>query len=401
MVSIRRIYSGALAGAAVRLILHSKYSRFLGQEYIEMVVRSIKDDPVRFREPAFQGIKNPQPLPGNRLQRNMALVSSPIHRIHHVRGQGYLERPARIEVLEQVLMDTRLFDRIPCAPHGEKVLREVHDPDFLSYLKTVCEKLAPDQPVYPYLFPIHRTDQKPKDLLLRAGYYCIDTFTPLDQNAYRAARAAVDAALSGADELLNGRPLAYALCRPPGHHAGRGVFGGFCYFNNAAAAAQRLSREGRVAVLDIDFHHGNGTQDIFWSRPEVFTLSIHGHPNSAYPYFSGFPSEVGEGLGRGCNKNFPLSENAGDDLYLKALEKALELIDKHKPEFVVLSLGYDTMAGDPTGSFSLSVRALQSIGSRLAELHRPLLIVQEGGYSLRNLRRGSAAFFRGISKRMF
>jgi hypothetical protein len=210
----------------------------------------------------------------------------------------------------------------------------------------------------------------------------------------------VDVALSAADEVLEGRPVAYAVCRPPGHHAGRRVFGGFCYFNNAAVAAQRLSQEGKVAILDIDFHHGNGTQDIFWNRADVLTVSIHGNPNFAYPYFSGFADEVGEGFGRGANRNFPLPENAGHERYLQTLERALELIDRFKPLVLVVSLGYDTMTGDPTGSFGLGVQTLETVGRRLAALGRPLLVVQEGGYSLRNLRRGSAAFFRGIAREL-
>ncbi len=384
--------------SAVRLILQRKYGHIVSQDYIEMVVRSIKDDPVRFREPRYSRVETVEPevRPDERLQREMALISSSVHRIHHVRERGYVERPARIEILEQVLSETGYFDRVCPESHGGRRLREVHDADFVTYLKTVCEKLAPSRPVYPYVFPIRRPERKPKELAVRAGYYCIDTFTPLDQNAYRAARAAVDVALSGAGELLEGRPVAYSLCRPPGHHAGRRVFGGFCYFNNAAVAAQALSGEGKVAVLDIDFHHGNGTQDIFWTRSDVLTLSIHGHPNCAYPYFSGFADEIGEGFGRGWNKNFPLPENAGDELYLNTLDKAIDIIDRFKPAFLVISLGYDTMTGDPTGSFALSPKALQTIGARLARLRRPLLIVQEGGYSLRNLRRGSVAFFRGI-----
>jgi acetoin utilization deacetylase AcuC-like enzyme/GNAT superfamily N-acetyltransferase len=386
--------------AAVRLILRRKYAHVVTPEYIEMVVRSIKDDPVRFQKPRYHKIEAAQPSleAGKVLQREMALVSSTVHSIHHVRERGYVQRPARVEILEQTLSSTGLFDRIPPRSHGEKRLREVHDPDFVNYLKTVCEKLAPSRPVYPYVFPIRRPERKPKELAVRAGYYCIDTFTPLDRHAYRAARAAADVALSAAEELLEGRPVVYALCRPPGHHAGRRVFGGFCYFNNAAAAAQTLSGEGKVAVLDIDFHHGNGTQDIFWSRSDVLTVSIHGHPNQAYPYFSGFSDEIGEGFGRGCNKNFPLPENAGDELYLQTLGRALELIDRFKPVFLVLALGYDTLKGDPTGSFALSVKAMQTIGSRVEGLHRPLLIVQEGGYSLRNLRRGSTALFRGINR---
>jgi len=386
--------------AAVRLILQRKYGHIVTQEYIDMVARSIKDDPVRFREPRYNRVEIVQPAvsANERLQREMALISSSVHRIHHVRERGYVERPARIEILEQVLSETGLFDCVPPRSHGGRLLREVHDPDFVTYLKTVCEKLAPSRPVYPYVFPIRRPERKPKELAVRAGYYCIDTFTPLDQNAYRAARAAVDVALSGAQELLDGRPVAYSLCRPPGHHAGRRVFGGFCYFNNAAVAAQALSGEGKVAVLDIDFHHGNGTQDIFWTRADVLTVSIHGHPNYAYPYFSGFADEIGEGFGRGCNRNFPLPENAGDEPYLNTLDRALDVTVRFKPTFVIIALGYDTMTGDPTGSFALSSKTLQTIGTRLASLHRPLLIVQEGGYSLRNLRRGSAAFFRGISR---
>jgi acetoin utilization deacetylase AcuC-like enzyme len=151
-------------------------------------------------------------------------------------------------------------------------------------------------------------------------------------------------------------------------------------------------------VLDIDFHHGNGTQDIFWTRSDVLTVSIHGHPNYAYPYFSGFADEIGEGFGRGYNKNFPLPENAGDEVYMQTLDKALDVIGRFKPTFLVISLGYDTMTGDPTGSFALSVKAMQTIGSRLGVLNHPLLIVQEGGYSLRNLRRGSTAIFRAIFK---
>jgi len=386
--------------SAVRLILQRKYGHIVTQEYVEMVVRSIRDDPVLFREPRYNPVETAQPAvgPNERLQREMVLISSSIHRIHHVRERGYVERPARVEILEQVLCEKGFFDRIPPRSHGGRLLREVHDPDFVTYLKTVCDTLAPSRPVYPYVFPVRRPERKPKELAVRAGYYCIDTFTPLDQNAYRAARSAVDVALSGAEELLEGRPVAYSLCRPPGHHAGRRVFGGFCYFNNAAVAAQALSGEGKVAVMDIDFHHGNGTQDIFWARSDVLTVSIHGHPNYAYPYFSGFADEIGEGFGRGCNKNFPLPENAGDELYLNTLDRALDVISRFKPAFVVTALGYDTMSGDPTGSFALSVKALQTIGARLASLHLPLLIVQEGGYSLRNLRRGSAAFFRGISR---
>jgi len=386
--------------AAVRLILERKYSDLVGPKYVNKVVRSITDDPVRLREPRYVKTEVHPQIQDGRLFRAMALVSSTVHRIHHVRERGYVERPARVEALREVLLATAHFASVEPRPHGGKLLREVHDPDFVHYLKTVCEGLAPSRPVYPYVFPLRRPDRKPQELAVRAGYYCIDTFTPLDRNAYRAARAAVDVALSAAEEVLAGRPVAYAVCRPPGHHAGRRVFGGFCYFNSAAVAAQRISQDGRVAVLDIDFHHGNGTQDIFWTRADVLTVSIHGHPNFAYPYFSGFADELGEGFGRGMNRNFPLPENAGPERYLQTLDRALELVERFKPLALIVALGYDTMSGDPTGSFGLRTQALEAVGRRLASPGYPLLIVQEGGYSLRNLRRGSAALFRGVAREL-
>jgi len=192
--------------------------------------------------------------------------------------------------------------------------------------------------------------------------------------------------------------MAYALCRPPGHHAERRVFGGFCYFNNAAIAAQFLSKHGRVAMLDIDFHHGNGAQNIFYKRNDVLTISLHGHPNIAYPYFSGFADETGENGGLGFNVNFPLPENAGHEMYLNTLEKAVKQIEKYSPMFLVVCLGFDVMKGDPTGSFGLKNDTMKQIGIRLAQMNLPTLIVQEGGYSLKNLKTGSKAFFNGFAE---
>src|SRR5262249_44033026 len=149
----------------------------------------------------------------------------------------------------------------------------------------------------------------PRDLAIRAGYYCIDTFTPLNRNAWPAARRAVDCTLTAAHALVTGTRLAYALVRPPGHHAEHSAFGGFCYLNNAAIAANYLAEHGRIAILDIDYHHGNGQQEIFYRRSDVLTVSIHGHPSFAYPYFTGFPSETGEGEGRRVNLNFALGEH--------------------------------------------------------------------------------------------
>jgi len=388
---------------AMRLILERKYSHLVGPEYIKKVVESVKDDPVVLRPPRYVSDSEQRgEVTTNRLEKNFALITSPEedNHNHHVREPGYVERPARIKALREAVQGLGLFDELRLTHFSEEPIRAVHDADFVSFLKAVCEKLNTDRPIYPYVFPIRRPERRPKDLPIRAGYYCIDTFTPLDRNAYRAARSAVDVALSGTDAILNGRRVAYALCRPPGHHAERRVFGGFCYFNNAAAAAHRLSAEGKVAVLDVDFHHGNGTQDIFYRRSDVLTISIHGHPNFAYPYFSGFADETGEGQGRGFNRNFPLPEDVTDDVYMATLDKALALIVRFDPAFLVVSLGFDQMKGDPTGSFPLTVKSIGQIGKRIGALDLPTLIVQEGGYSLRNLRRGASAFFRNLAAAM-
>ena len=384
--------------AAIRHILTGKYRRFLPPGYIEQVVESVIDDPVRLEKPASTKAEEMPRIPSSRLQKPMVMVYTEVHHIHHVQERGYVERPARVVAIRQELLDSGIFDEIPRRRFPEKVIREVHEGDFVDFLKAVCEKLSPDRPVYPYVFPVRRSDRRPKDLYYRAGYYCIDTFTPLDHNAFAAARNAVDVALTGAEEILGGRPVAYALCRPPGHHAESRLFGGFCYFNNAAIAANSLSKEGRVAVIDVDYHHGNGTQSIFWNRSDVLTVSIHGRPRTSYPFFSGFADEEGEGEGKGFNRNYPLKERCGSEVFFRSLARALTDIRRFSPDFLVVSLGFDTMRGDPTGSFDLNSRDLELMGGDLAGIGVPMLIVQEGGYSLRNLRSGSRMFIRGVSR---
>lgn len=385
------------ARAAIRLILIRKYSHLVTPDYIERVVESVIDDPVRFREPRY--IKTPPPTPHKEhVEKAFEIVSGDIHVVHQVRERGYVERPARVTALEQAAMAAGLFTKVPPRHYGDEHLRAVHDADFLAYLKAACEKLPAGTRIYPYVFPIRRPDRRPKDLAVRAGYYCIDTFTPLDHQAYQAARQAVDVALTAAEDVVRGRRVAYALCRPPGHHAERRTFGGFCYFNNAAVAAHFLTRHGTVAMLDIDYHHGNGGQDIFYRRSDVLTISLHGHPNHSYPYFSGFADEVGEGPGKGFNHNFPLPEGTDETPYLQTLDKAIRIIERFKPMFLIVCVGFDTVRGDPTGSFVLKPSSLRQIGRRIGQLQLPTLVVQEGGYSLRNLRQGVSAFFGGIAQ---
>ena len=344
----------------VRAILERKYADLCPRSYIDMVVESFRDDPVTVRAPKY--VKAP-PLKAVRhiasLEKKIALVVSDKHVIHNVRDRGYVESPVRIKAILKELEPTGLFDTNPVHHFSEHMILAVHDRGMVEYFKKVCANVTPGKSVYPYVFPIRNAARPPKELPVRAGYYCIDTFTPLNENAYVAAKRAVDCALTAAVKILEGYRLAYALVRPPGHHAERRAFGGFCYFNSAAVAAQYLCRYGKVAVLDIDYHHGNGTQNIFYGRNDVLTLSIHGHPRIAYPYFSGFDDEKGNGAGVGYNINIPLSEHVTGDQYREALKKVLRAIGRFQPRFLVVALGLDTAKGDPTGSWSLQAKDLR------------------------------------------
>jgi acetoin utilization deacetylase AcuC-like enzyme len=215
-----------------------------------------------------------------------------------------------------------------------------------------------------------------------------------------AALVAVDVALSAAARVVSGVPLAYGLCRPPGHHAARAMFGGYCYFNNAAIVAQWLLSQGgarRVAILDIDYHHGNGTQQIFWERGDVLYLSLHADPTRAYPYFSGHASETGAQSGAGLTRNWPLPSRAAFDEYATALAEALSLaagFDADAP--LVLSAGFDTFERDPIGDLALRTSDYAKIGEMIRALGAPVIVLQEGGYALDALGANALALLSGL-----
>ncbi|HVY49732.1 MAG TPA: histone deacetylase family protein, partial [Minicystis sp.] len=372
--------------AALSAILRHKYHLPDDDPQHRAYVRSIQDDPVLLRPPRFvrpESVAGAQPL--RSIVRPIKLVVSETHAIHHIAQRGYVETPARVDAIARAFEGSPLVEHVRPRRFDERHIRAVHHPDFVNYLSRMCRTLKRGELVYPYVFPLRRPEKKPRDMAIRAGYYCIDTFTPLTQNAYEAARAAVDVALTGAALVLAGHRVVYALCRPPGHHAERRVFGGFCYFNNAAIAAHVLAKHGRVVLLDVDYHHGNGSQDIFYERSDVAFVSIHGHPHRAYPYFSGYEDERGRGEGEGYNLNIPLPERADDDAYAKALARALAAVDRFRPRFLVLSLGLDIARNDPTGDLSCTSRTFSRIGAEVAALRVPVLAVQEGGYNTRQI----------------
>ena len=389
--------SRAEAKAIFSAILELKYGKRCPPGYIEKIAGSVSDSPLRIRPPRYQPkIMARQAELRIPPDHRIAYVVNDRHTIHHVHDRGYVETPVRISSILREIEKNQLFQRIEPRHFSERYLTSVHKQEYIDYFRKVCETLTSGNSVYPYVFPIRNVACPPKELAVQAGYYCIDTFTPLNNNAFTAARHAVDCTLSAAELLLRGSRIAYALVRPPGHHAEYRSFGGFCYFNNASIAANMLCREGTVALLDIDYHHGNGHQDIFYRRRDVLTISLHGHPSFAYPYFSGFREERGEGDGKGYNCNYPISEQCDGTLYRSYLTQALQRISRFKPTFLVVSLGLDTAKGDPTGTWTLGANDFELNGTLIGALKLPTLVVQEGGYSTRVLGVNARRFLTGL-----
>jgi acetoin utilization deacetylase AcuC-like enzyme/ribosomal protein S18 acetylase RimI-like enzyme len=397
MGSARRL-GRSRARAAVRRILVAQYGYERSNPFVDEVVSSFRDDPVRFRAPPKQVTL--KPIVASRRIRPVSVVAATRHTIHHVPQRGYVERPVRVRQILKGL-DNLPIETIAAKHFPDRYVTDVHDQKLVSYLRALSKRLDEKTIIYPEVFPIRRPERAPKALEDRAGYFCADTFTPITHSVYAAARHSVDVALTAAQLIREGGRYAYALCRPPGHHAERRIFGGFCYFNNSAIAANYLCDAGKVALLDIDYHHGNGAQDIFYERDDVYTLSIHGHPRHAYPNFSGYADERGEGRGHGFNRNWPLEPPVDDERYLGVLEKALGSIRRYRPQYLVVSLGFDIMTGDPTGAFGITIDGLAKIAGRIASLRLPTLIVQEGGYGVRNLRVGAQSFFGALTAAWF
>lgn len=326
----------------------------------------------------------------------MQTIYSPDHHRHHGAAEFYrghlvpcFESPERAEqILAQV--SSRGLGPV-CAPErfGRAPLARVHTADYLDFLATAWDEwsaLGETGDALPYAWPAAglRRDVPPRHIDGKLGFYAIDAAAPITAGTWAAAQASADCALTGARMVLSGAPGAFALCRPPGHHAGARAMGGFCYLNNAAIAAQALRDGGigRVAILDVDYHHGNGTQAIFYDRADVFFASLHGDPAVEYPFFLGHADETGVGAGAGANLNLllPWGTSAAD--YLAALAVALGRITAFGAGALVVSLGVDTFEGDPISHFKLGSPDFTTLGQRIAALALPTLFVMEGGYAV-------------------
>jgi len=356
----------------------------------------------------------------------MQVVYTPAHLGHDITVETFMglsvpanEVAERAERIRVTLEADGGFTVSTPTEHGDAPITAVHDVGLLRFLEVAWSEVRaqgipraflaadtyPNRSMFEGMSPeaVARHVREPSHVGGRAGFWGLDSAAPLVAGTYVAARGAVDVALTAVDLVLGGADAAYGLCRPPGHHAARAMYGGYCFFNNAAIAAQAVveATGERVAILDVDFHHGNGTQQIFWRRRDVRYVSIHADPDRQYPYFLGRADEIGEGDGAGENVNIPLRAGATNDDYLAATDRALESIAAIPGSVVVVSLGFDTYGLDPIGDFALTTDVYHEIGRRVAALGRRLVILQEGGYHRPSLGENARAWLRGAEGRPF
>ena len=302
------------------------------------------------------------------------------------------EKPVRAEIILSRVREVGLGAVVAPAAHGVEPLARVHDAGYLDFLRTAWDEWVRehgDWDALPlnWLAPGMHRRVVPRSIDGRLGYYSFDAGTPITSGTWRAATAAADVALTGAGWISGGERAAFALGRPPGHHAGRAFYGGYCFLNNAAIAAQSLrdGGAGRVAVLDVDYHHGNGTQEIFWKRDDILMVSLHADPRDEYPYFCGHADETGAGAGEGFNLNLPLPWGTDWRAYADAFRVAAERIAAFHAEALVVSLGADSYGGDPISRFRFLSEDFLRLGEAVAGIGLPTLFVMEGGYAVADL----------------
>lgn len=308
------------------------------------------------------------------------LSHQPQYEVYDGRLVAYAETSQRAETIIAAIRSRKVGAIIPPRRFPLRHLYAVHQKQYVDFIRLRSAALNAGNELHP-------------------SYFMSDTYAPIVAGTYDASRRAADAALTGAELLLRGTRHVYSLCRPPGHHAAHHTMGGYCYFNNAAIAAEYLSRTGRIAILDIDFHHGNGVQDAFYDRSEVLYVSLHADPVISYPYSSGYTIEQGAHEGFGYTTNYPLSRQTNNKQYLRVLSKALARISDFSPDYLVVCTGFDTFYLDPIGGFQLTADVYPVIGNRIASLNLPTLLIQEGGYNVTHLGNLVADFLSGFNNK--
>ncbi len=329
----------------------------------------------------------------------MKTIYSPEHRLQQGRGElndGQLmpcfEKPERAELVLARVRDQALGEVLPPRTFGRAPLARVHADNYLSFLETAWDAWVAEHgdahDALPLIWPVRGFRSiEPENIDGKLSYFSCDAGTPITAGTWRAATASANVALTSQALVAEGERGVFALCRPPGHHAAADYCGGYCFLNNAAIAAQAFRDAGaaRVAVLDVDYHHGNGTQSIFYRRRDILTLSLHSDPAHEFPYFLGHADEPGEGEGEGFNVNYPLPWGTDYDRWSAALEDACGRLAEYAPEALVVALGVDTFKGDPISRFQLDSDDYPRIGERIARLGLPTLFVMEGGYAVESI----------------
>jgi acetoin utilization deacetylase AcuC-like enzyme len=303
------------------------------------------------------------------------------------------EMPRRAQIVIDRIKAKKLGPIVAPKDFGLKPIQRVHDKGFIEFLRTAWDEWVLAHGAYDAL-PLawhtrgfRRKPPLPEAIDGKLSYYAIDAGTPITAGTWRAVSAAVNVALTGVEMVEAGERAVFSLCRPPGHHAGSDFYGGYCFLNNAAIAAQAFRDKGakRVAILDVDYHHGNGTQEMFYGRADVLTISIHADPRQEYPFFLGFADETGKGKGEGFHLNLPLRWGSAWDRYEGALQTAMKRIRKYGPDVIVVSLGLDTFKEDPISKFKLDHKDYLRMGEMIADAGKPTLFVMEGGYAVEAL----------------
>ena len=326
----------------------------------------------------------------------MITIYSESHKLHHGNNElagGLLvpcfEMPRRAELVLERVRHQQLGEVIAPTDFGLEPILRVHAPNYVRFLETAWSQWTAagrTHDALPMTWPVRGMNQRtePDQIDGKLGFFSLDAGSPIQSGTWKAVYDSAQVALTGAKIVQDGSKAAFSLCRPPGHHAAGDYMGGYCYLNNAAIAAQAFQDSGasRVTILDVDYHHGNGTQVIFYERADVQLINLHADPMVEYPYYLGHADETGAGAGQGYNLNYPMPHGTGFDAWFAALEDACRKVQAYAPDAIVVSLGVDTFKDDPISQFRLDSPDYLRVGERIGRLGKPTLFVMEGGYAI-------------------